>query len=292
MFGLDFPSPVGLAAGFDKNARYLSLLSSLGFGFLEAGTVTPKQQSGNPKPRLFRLPHQEALINRFGFNNDGIEVFCRNVLQTPNRGILGVNIGKNASTSSESAGDDYVHCLRRVADFADYVAVNISSPNTVGLRELQKGEKVRKLLQRLSDERASLAKSRGKALPLVVKIAPDLHDEEVQALAEIVVECGIDGIIATNTTIAREAVRGSRWEREEGGLSGKPLFGRAIEVVRILSTVLRGRASIIACGGIDSPERLSEMMAAGAALCQIYTGFIYHGPRLIGDLVRSCDGRV
>jgi len=289
--GLDFRNPVGLAAGMDKNAAHVDALGSFGFGHIEAGTVTPLPQPGNPKPRLFRLIPAQALINRMGFNNDGVERFVANVRrQTAFRshgGILGLNIGKNAATPIERAVDDYVLGLRAVYPHADYVTVNISSPNTKDLRSLQGERELVALLRALADERHRLEDRHQDRVPLAIKIAPDLEDSAIPALADVLVREGVDGVIATNTTIARDAVRGLKHADEAGGLSGGPLRQRSTEVVQRLAEHLQGRLPIIAVGGIVDAADAAEKIRAGAALVQIYTGFIYRGPQLVGECVEA-----
>lgn len=289
--GLTFRNPVGLAAGMDKNAAHIDALGTFGFGHIEAGTVTPRPQPGNPKPRLFRLVPAQGLINRMGFNNDGAERFVANVrAQRKFRaagGILGLNIGKNATTPIERATDDYVACLRTVYEHADYVAVNISSPNTKELRSLQGERELVALMRALADERRRLEDTHARRVPLAVKIAPDLADSAIAPLADVLVAHDVDGVIATNTTIARERVQGLAHADEAGGLSGAPLRERATAVVDRLSRHLQGRLPIIAVGGIMAGADAVEKIEAGATLVQIYTGFIYSGPDLIGDCVEA-----
>ena len=290
VMGLSFPNAVGLAAGMDKNARYIDALGSLGFGAVEVGTVTPRPQPGNPTPRLFRLPKARAIINRMGFNNLGVEQFIVNVEHSRFReqgGILGLNIGKNFDTPLEKAVDDYVFCLRRVYAHASYVAVNISSPNTAGLRGLQHGEAFDDLLARLKSEQQRLAEQCGRYVPLAVKVAPDLNAEEIQSIADTLRRQHIDGLIATNTTLSREGVEGLPHAEEKGGLSGAPVFVRSTDVVRQFSVALAGELPIIAVGGIMSAADAQAKIAAGASLVQIYTGFIYQGPGLIREIAEA-----
>ena len=290
VMGLSFPNAVGLAAGMDKNARYIDALGSLGFGAVEVGTVTPRPQPGNPTPRLFRLPKARAIINRMGFNNLGVEQFIVNVEHSRFReqgGILGLNIGKNFDTPLEKAVDDYVFCLRRVYAHASYVAVNISSPNTAGLRGLQHGEAFDDLLARLKSEQHRLAEQHGRYVPLAVKVAPDLNAEEIQSIADTLRRQHIDGLIATNTTLSREGVEGLPHAEEKGGLSGAPVFVRSTDVVRQFSAALAGELPIIAVGGIMSAADAQAKIAAGASLVQIYTGFIYQGPGLIREIAEA-----
>jgi dihydroorotate dehydrogenase len=299
VMGLRFPNPVGLAAGLDKNAAHIDALGDLGFGFIEVGTVTPRPQPGNPRPRMFRLPAARALINRLGFNNAGIDAFVANVESSrtfcANGGVLGVNIGKNADTPVERALDDYATCLRRVyplfATRAGYVTINVSSPNTAGLRALQARDALAALLAGLRDERARLADRHGKRVPLAVKIAPDLDDAELPRIADALLAHGIDAVIATNTTIARAGVAGLRHAEEPGGLSGAPLFARSTAVIRRLAEHLQGRLPIIGVGGILSGADAAEKIAAGACLVQLYTGLIYRGPALVAECRRALLGR-
>jgi dihydroorotate dehydrogenase len=288
VFGLDFPNPVGLAAGLDKNADYLDALGALGFGFIEVGTVTPKAQPGNPKPRLFRLIPERALINRMGFNNKGVEHLVKQLGERRYRGIVGVNIGKNLSTPVEQAVDDYLYCLRRVYPLADYVVVNLSSPNTPGLRKLQFGTQLETLLQQLDAERQRLAAEHGRQVPLLVKIAPDLADEEIAAIAATFRHHAIDGVIATNTTLSRYGVENSPWQAEAGGLSGAPLSEAAGRVQASLCQALAGTIPVIAVGGIMQGEDAATRLANGASLVQLYTGFIYGGPALLQAAVAAC----
>jgi len=289
--GLRFRNPVGLAAGMDKNAAHIDALGTFGFGHIEAGTVTPRPQPGNPKPRLFRLVPAQGLINRMGFNNDGVERFVANVrAQRRFRaagGVLGLNIGKNASTPIERAVDDYVAGLRAVYLDADYVAVNISSPNTKDLRALQGERELVGLLQALADTRHRLEDEHGRRVPLAVKIAPDLENSAIAPLADILVAHGVDRVIATNTTTARHMVKGLAHADETGGLSGRPLRERATEVIDLLARHLKGRLPIIGVGGIMSGADAVEKIQAGATLVQIYTGFIYAGPDLVADCVEA-----
>jgi len=285
--GLQFPNPVGLAAGLDKNAEHIDALAKLGFGFIEVGTVTPRPQAGNPRPRLFRLPQAQALINRFGFNNVGVDAFLRNVVRSRYRGILGINIGRNADTPPERAADDYELCLDKVYSHASYVAVNISSPNTRGLRDLQQKDQVENLLARLSTRRERLAERHGKHVPLVLKVAPDLVPGQVSGIANAVRRHGIEGVIATNTSVSREGVEGLPHANEAGGLSGKPLRERATRVLKLLESELRNEATLIGAGGIFTQSDAREKIAAGASLVQLYTGLIYRGPGLVAECVSA-----
>lgn len=286
VMGLAFPNRVGLAAGLDKNGEYLGALGTLGFGHIEIGTVTPRPQPGNAKPRLFRLTAQEALINRFGFNSVGVEQLLRNVEASGYRGVLGINIGKNAATPLERATDDYLACLDAVYARADYITVNISSPNTTNLRDLQSKERLGELLAALREHRARLAGD-ARAKPLVVKIAPDLDEAQLNAVADLALEHGIDGLIATNTTLSRDGVQAHACASEAGGLSGRPLFVRSTEVLRRLSARLGGRVALIGVGGILSGAEARAKVDAGASLVQVYTGFIYRGPALIAEARRA-----
>jgi dihydroorotate dehydrogenase len=285
--GLEFPNPVGLAAGLDKNGDCIEGFAALGFGFLEIGTVTPRPQPGNVQPRLFRLPQAEAVVNRMGFNNKGVDYLVERIREARYRGILGVNIGKNRDTPVENALDDYLDCLRKAYPVAGYVAVNISSPNTPGLRSLQTGEHLDPLLAGLTAERAALALQHGRRVPLAVKIAPDLTREEIEAIADALVRHGIDAVIATNTTASRTGVEGLPHAEETGGLSGRPLFERSTAVVRHLAEALQGQLPIIACGGIFSADDARQKRDAGASLVQIYTGLIYRGPGLVAAVARG-----
>jgi dihydroorotate dehydrogenase len=281
---------VGLAAGLDKNARCIDGLGALGFGFVEVGTVTPKPQPGNPKPRMFRLPEADALINRLGFNNDGLEAFIGNVKRSSFRAkgrLLGLNIGKNAATPIEKATCDYVVCLEGVYPHADYVTVNISSPNTQNLRSLQSDEALDNLLGTLARHRGQLAQQHGRRVPLFVKIAPDLDEKQVEVIAATLVRHGMDGVIATNTTIARDAVKGLRHAEEAGGLSGAPVREVSNRVVSQLRAALGPRFPIIGVGGILSAEDAVAKIKAGADVVQIYTGLIYRGPALVDQIARA-----
>ncbi len=287
VMGLRFDNPVGLAAGLDKNGEYIDALAALGFGFIEVGTVTPRPQPGNPKPRMFRLPEHEALINRLGFNNQGLDAFIANVKRARFKGVLGLNIGKNFDTPIERAVEDYVTCLAGVYPFASYVTVNISSPNTQGLRDLQAARLLQELLATLKAEQARLARKHKRQVPLVLKIAPDLDLKAIREIAALTLENHFEGIIATNTTISRDAVRDHPLAKETGGLSGRPLFSPSTEVLRELVKALKGNIPVIGVGGIMSAADAKGKMNAGASLVQLYTGFIYHGPNLIRDSVRA-----
>lgn len=285
--GLTFPNPVGLAAGLDKNARHLEGLATFGFGFIEAGTVTPRAQPGNPKPRLFRLEAAEAVINRMGFNNEGLDAFVANVQGTRYRGILGINIGKNFDTPIEHADDDYLIGLRRAYPLAHYVTVNISSPNTTNLRALQESDALDRLLGRLKAEQARLHVQHGRYVPIALKIAPDLDDTQIDAIARRLVEHGIDAVIATNTTLSREGVEGLPHATEAGGLSGAPVREKSTAVVRALAARLQRRVPIIAAGGILDGRAAVEKLEAGACLVQVYSGLVYRGPGLVRECVEA-----
>jgi len=289
VMGLEFPNPVGLAAGFDKNAEYIELFAAFGFGFLEVGTVTPRPQAGNPRPRLFRIVEAQAIINRMGFNNCGVEQFVRNVRAARYEGILGVNIGKNFDTPIERAADDYIACMREVYPVASYVAVNISSPNTKDLRQLQGGGELEALLAALDREGRALAHKHKRRVPVAVKIAPDLDDAAIEAVAARLVAHDVDAVIATNTTVSRAGVQGMRHAKEAGGLSGAPLRARSNGVVRKLSAALGGAIPIIGVGGILSGADARAKIDAGAQLVQLYTGLIYRGPALVREAVRALE---
>src|SRR5687768_13646055 len=284
--GLEFPNPVGLAAGLDKDAAHIDALARLGFGFIEVGTVTPQAQPGNPKPRLFRLPQAQALINRFGFNNVGVDEFLANVRRTRWRGILGINIGKNATTPADRAVEDYEHCLEKVYSAASYIAINISSPNTAGLRALQEKDSVEHLLARLVSLRRRMIAQHGKHVPLVLKVAPDLDAEGIGAIAEAVKRHGIEAVIATNTSTSREGVEGLAHAAEAGGLSGAPILKKSTSVLRELARSLP-QTTLIGAGGILSGADAQEKFAAGASLVQLYTGLIYRGPPLVAECVSA-----
>jgi len=285
--GLDFPNAVGLAAGLDKNAEYVDALAQLGFGFLEVGTVTPRPQPGNPRPRLFRLPRAQALVNRMGFNNVGLDAFLGNLSRASFRGVLGINIGKNADTPMERAADDYALCLERVYPRASYVTVNVSSPNTKNLRELQEDRALDALLGRLAALREQLAERHGRRVPLALKVAPDLDAAQVQGIADAVRRHRIDAVVATNTSLAREGVEGLPHAAEAGGLSGAPIRARATATLGALAAALKGEAALIGVGGILRGADAAEKLAAGASLVQIYTGLIYRGPNLVAECVTS-----
>ncbi|HEX7249937.1 MAG TPA: quinone-dependent dihydroorotate dehydrogenase [Burkholderiales bacterium] len=283
VMGLDFPNRVGLAAGLDKDAAHIDALARLGFGFLEVGTVTPRPQPGNPKPRLFRLVERQALINRFGFNNVGVDEFLRNVARSRWKGILGINIGKNADTPAERAADDYEIGLEKVYSRASYVTVNISSPNTKGLRDLQQKDSLDQLLFRIASKRKFLEDRHGKRVPLALKVAPDLDDAQIREIADAVRRHRMDAVIATNTSVSRTGVEGLPHADEAGGLSGAPIRQRATEVLKKLHAHLKGEIPLIGAGGILSGADAREKLEAGASLVQLYSGLIYRGPALVAE---------
>jgi dihydroorotate dehydrogenase len=287
VMGIDFPNAVGLAAGMDKDGAHIDALAALGFGFIEIGTVTPRPQPGNPKPRLFRLPAAQAIINRMGFNNLGVDNLVKNVAASGYRGVLGINIGKNKDTPNEQAVDDYLACLDKVYPLASYVTVNISSPNTQGLRELQKDEALDALLSAIKLRQSELAQQHGKYVPVALKIAPDLDDAQIAAIAELLMMHRLDAVIATNTTIARDAVAGLPNADEAGGLSGAPVRETSTRVIRALAHHLEGEVPIIGVGGILSGADAQEKIDAGASLVQLYSGLIYKGPELVRECVEQ-----
>lgn len=291
-FGMTFRNPVGLAAGLDKNGEHVDALLALGFGFVEVGTVTPEPQAGNPKPRMFRLPRHRAVINRLGFNNDGIETLLANVGRARRRdGLLGINIGRNKDTPNDLASSDYLFCLERVYPVADYVTVNISSPNTAGLRELQEEQALRQLIGALRESQEELGAQHGKRVPMLVKIAPDLSDDDIDAAARVLGDMRVDGVIATNTTVSRIAVQEDPLARESGGLSGEPLMNKSTAVLRMLRTRLPDSIPLVGVGGIMSGADAAKKTAAGASLVQLYTGLVYRGPALVGECVEAIRRR-
>lgn len=285
VMGITFPNPVGLAAGLDKDGAHIDALATVGFGFIEVGTVTPRAQPGNPRPRMFRLPQADAIINRMGFNNHGVDELVENVRRARWRGVLGINIGKNFNTPNERALDDYAACLRKVYEVASYVTVNISSPNTKNLRDLQAPDELEKLLRGLAGERQKLADRHGRRVPVAVKIAPDLDTDQLRTIADIAVKHEFDALIATNTTTSRDGVAALPSGSEAGGLSGAPLARRSTAIVRDLVQALRGAVPVIAVGGIMSAADAAEKIAAGASLIQLYTGLIYRGPALVDECI-------
>jgi len=289
VMGLKFPNAVGLAAGLDKNGDYIEALASIGFGFVEIGTVTPRPQDGNPKPRLFRLPEAEAIINRMGFNNLGVDHLIEQVKIAQTDSIIGINIGKNFDTPVENAVDDYLIGLRKVYSHADYVTINISSPNTPGLRTLQFGESLNELLRSLKQEQAKLQQQYDRYVPMAVKVAPDLDSAEVEELAESFAKFDIDAIIVSNTTMSRDGVKNLQYGNEAGGLSGRPVFEKSTEVVRQFRAALPKNLPIIAAGGIMSGDDAIEKLDAGASLVQIYSGLIYQGPKLVQNIITKIE---
>lgn len=286
-FGIRFPNPVGLAAGLDKNADHLDGLGALGFGFVEVGTTTPRPQPGNDKPRMFRLPQYEAIINRLGFNNGGVDALVSNVRQSSYHGVLGINIGKNKDTPNEKAVNDYLTCLHKVYEHASYITVNISSPNTQGLRDLQQEATLYKFISLLRAAQERLGSQHGRRKPMLLKIAPDLSETELDAIAEVLLRTGIDGVICTNTTIDHAAVAGDPHGGETGGVSGKPLFERSTAVLAGMHRRLQGRIPLIGVGGILEGSDAAEKIDAGASLVQVYSGLIYRGPHLVGECVNE-----
>ncbi|MFY2508655.1 quinone-dependent dihydroorotate dehydrogenase [Vibrio pectenicida] len=285
--GITFRNPVGLAAGLDKNGECIEAFDAMGFGFVEVGTVTPKPQPGNEKPRLFRLVEAEGIINRMGFNNQGVDNLVENVKKANFNCILGINIGKNKDTPIENGAEDYLICMDKVYQYAGYIAVNISSPNTPGLRSLQYGKALDELLSDLKQKQSELATKHQKYVPLALKIAPDLSDDEVNQVCDSLLKNKIDGVIATNTTLDRSIVKGMKHANEAGGLSGRPVQSRSTEIVRLLHNKLKDQIPVIGVGGIDSYVAAKEKMMAGAQLIQVYSGFIYHGPKLVRDIVKN-----
>ncbi len=289
VMGIRFPNPVGLAAGLDKNGTAIDGLAALGFGFVEIGTVTPRPQVGNPKPRLFRIPEHNAIINRMGFNNHGVDALLANVDRARYKGILGINIGKNKDTPNDKANDDYLYCLRKVYSRASYITVNVSSPNTPGLRSLQFGDSLNTLLESLKNEQARQALLHDRYVPIAVKIAPDMTEEEIVMVANSLKTYEMDGVIATNTTLSREGVEDSVLQGESGGLSGEPVRNKSTKVIRTLAYELNGALPIIGVGGITEGFDAAEKIEAGASLVQIYSGFIYKGPALVKESVRAIE---
>ncbi|MDI9719905.1 quinone-dependent dihydroorotate dehydrogenase [Acinetobacter junii] len=283
--GIEFPNPVGLAAGLDKNGAHIDALAALGFGFIEIGTITPRPQAGNPQPRLFRIPEAKAIINRMGFNNDGVNKLVENVKASKFKGILGINIGKNADTPVEDAVSDYLICLEKVYNYASYITVNISSPNTKNLRSLQSGDALTELLQTLKDRQLELAEQYNHYVPLVLKVAPDLTIEDINFISTQLLKFKIDGLIVTNTTLGREGVENLPNGNEAGGLSGAPVFEKSTECLRQFSKILDGRMPLIGVGGIVSGDQAVIKQQAGASLIQVYSGLIYTGPTLVKDCV-------
>ena len=288
LMGLSLPNPIGLAAGLDKNGQYIDALAALGFGFIEIGTVTPKAQAGNPKPRLFRVPEHQAVINRMGFNNQGIDAMIQNIEKSRFNGILGINIGKNATTPIENAADDYLLCLEKAYAHAGYITVNISSPNTQNLRALQGSDELSALLSALKNKQAHLAAAHGRYVPLAVKIAPDLNEQQVADIAHAAIQTEIDGIIATNTTIDKSALGHHPLAGEQGGLSGAPVREASNRVLKQLLAELEGKLPVIGVGGILSGADAAAKLHMGAAAVQVYSGLIYRGPALVKECLRAC----
>lgn len=285
--GIEFPNPVGLAAGLDKNGAYIDALAGLGFGFIEIGTITPRPQAGNPKPRLFRIPEAKAIINRMGFNNDGVDQLIENVKAAKFKGILGINIGKNADTPVDDAVSDYLICLEKVYNYASYITVNISSPNTKNLRSLQSGHALTELLETLKKRQLELAEEHKHYVPLVLKVAPDLSEQDIQFIADQLLQFKIDGLIVTNTTLSRDGVENLPYGNETGGLSGAPVFEKSTACLAAFAQQLNGQIPLIGVGGILAGEQALAKQQAGATLVQIYSGMIYTGPSLIPDCVNA-----
>lgn len=284
VLGLTFPNPVGLAAGLDKNGRCIEAFGQMGFGFVEIGTITPLAQPGNEKPRIFRIPERNAIINRMGFNNDGVDALIENVKNSQYKGILGINIGKNKDTPNERGHEDYVICMHKVYEYADYITVNISSPNTPGLRDLQFGDSLVTLLSSVKQAQLELEKQHSKYVPVLVKIAPDMDDVGIEQVIECIVNNSIDGVIATNTTLSRDAVKGLKHGDEMGGLSGDPVRDMSTDVIKKIRSINK-TLPIIGVGGINSAKAAKEKLEAGACLVQVYSNFIYQGPKLVKDIV-------
>ena len=285
--GIQFPNPVGLAAGLDKNGAYIDALAALGFGFIEIGTITPKPQEGNPKPRLFRVPQAKAIINRMGFNNDGVDQLVENVKAAKFKGVLGINIGKNAATPVEDAVSDYLICLEKVYNYASYITVNISSPNTKNLRSLQSGHALTELLETLKKRQLELAEEQQHYVPLVLKVAPDLEPNDIEFIAAQLLQFKLDGLIVTNTTLSREGVEGLPFGDEAGGLSGAPVVEKSTLCLEAFAKILKNEIPLIGVGGILAGEHAVAKQNAGASLVQIYSGMIYTGPDLIADCVNA-----
>lgn len=291
VMGIRFPNSVGLAAGLDKNAAAIDGMAAMGFGFVEVGTVTPRPQPGNPKPRLFRIPEHSAIINRMGFNNLGVDQMISNIEKANYKGVLGINIGKNKDTPNENAADDYLLCMRKVYPHASYITVNISSPNTPGLRSLQEGDSLNQLLDALKTEQARLCGIHGRYVPVAVKIAPDMDEDGFVATAGALKSFEMDAVIATNTTIGREGVEGSALSQEAGGLSGAPVRNLSTQAIQMLAAELNGALPIIGVGGITEGFDAVEKIEAGASLVQLYTGFIYSGPQLVRECAEAIRDR-
>lgn len=289
VMGISFPHQVGLAAGLDKNGEHLDALAKLRFAFIELGTVTPKPQAGNPKPRLFRLPQVGGIINRMGFNNQGVEALIAHVKKSRYRGVLGINIGKNKDTSLDDAAADYLYCLKRVYEYASYITINISSPNTPDLRQLQQADYFSKLLSTLKEEQQRLSDNYQRHVPLVVKISPDETEETLKQMTEVILQTGVEGIIATNTTCARDMVAGVKYADEQGGLSGQPVFNLSTQCLKFLKRYVGNTVTLIGVGGIHDCQSAQAKLDAGASLVQVYSGLIYQGPHLVAQLVRGLN---
>lgn len=287
VMGLTFPNSVGLAAGLDKNGECIDAFGAMGFGHIEVGTVTPVAQPGNESPRMFRVLESEGIINRMGFNNEGVENLIKNVQESNFKGVIGINIGKNFSTPVEQGKEDYLLCMDKVYPYADYIAVNISSPNTPGLRSLQYGDALNELLAALKTRQTELEIKHHKYVPIALKIAPDLSDQEIVSIAASLLEYKIDGLIATNTTLDRDMIKGMSHAGEAGGLSGRPLQNKSTVVIEKFAAQLKGEIPIIGVGGIDNVIAAKEKIQAGASLVQLYSGFIYHGPQLVKNIVNN-----
>ncbi len=289
--GLEFPNPVGVAAGLDKNGDFFEALGDLGFGFVEIGTITPRPQPGNPKPRVFRLTEASAMINRLGFNSKGVDYLISRVRKHNFKGILGINIGKNFDTPIENAADDYLHCLEKVYPHADYITINISSPNTEKLRDLQAEDELDALLGKLGQRRTKLSNEHDHHVPMAVKIAPDLQNDAIPVIAEVISRHGMDAVIATNTTIDRKGVQGMKYADEAGGLSGAPLKAKSDQVLAAFRAALPDEVALIGVGGITTGKDAVDKLNLGADLVQIYTGMIYRGPELVTDCLQSIASR-
>ncbi len=287
LMGLQLKNPVGLSAGLDKNADHIDALASLGFGFIEVGTITPRPQAGNPQPRIFRLKEHQAIINRMGFNNEGIDYLIRKVKQSKYDGVLGINIGKNKDTPNENAVDDYLHCLDKAYEHASYITVNLSSPNTPGLRDLQFGEPLKQLLSTLKERQAVLESEYRRYVPIAIKVAPDMAQDDIEDVASSLLEFEFDGLIATNTTISRESVQSHPHGNEMGGLSGVPVFEKSTQTLQAFHELLADKVPLIGVGGIHNQSTAKAKFEAGAKAVQIYSGFIYEGPRLIDDCLNA-----
>ncbi|MBS0350681.1 MAG: quinone-dependent dihydroorotate dehydrogenase [Proteobacteria bacterium] len=287
LWGITFPNPIGLAAGLDKNGDYIEPLQNIGFGFIEVGTVTPRPQIGNPRPRIFRIPDAYAIINRMGFNNKGVDHLVENLKKRKSSGIIGANIGKNFDTSLENASEDYIHCLGKVYAHVDYVVINISSPNSPGLRDLQSAYYLDKMLANLDLAQQQLQSQGQKKIPFLIKIDPDLNEAALEEFVSVILKHQVDGVIATNTTVNHRLVAHLTHGHEQGGLSGEPLLLQSTQILQKLTQLLAGKLPVVGCGGVSSANDASEKFAAGASLVQIYTGLIYKGPSLIRNILEN-----